>query len=246
MSPEGFRQDRHPVLVTLAGPHRDLAVVEVDILDAQAQTFHLPHAGAVNEAGDQTVDAGGFIEQPAHFRSAQHHGQSLWLLSPNHIIKPVKLVIEHLLVEGQDGRKRLVLCGGCHLSCHCKVRQEGRNLLLTHLVRMALVVEQDETADPLYIGLLGSQALMPDPNGFPDAVEQPRLIHSASLQTLKFRLGNIIWTYPHDYYPKHRDADRLNKLYMNRIGTIGPDLSCIHTKWLLDLLDDQILIRERT
>ena len=101
-------------------------------------------------------------------------------------------MIEYLLVEKQDGRKRLVLRGSGYLFRHCKVRKEGSNLLLTHIIRMPFVVKQDETADSLYIGLLGSQAVMSDPNSFPDAIKQTRLFHSAFLQTLKFRLGDII------------------------------------------------------
>jgi len=101
-------------------------------------------------------------------------------------------MIEHLLVEEQDGRQCLVPRGSGHPFGHRKIRQECRYLFLAHLVRMALVVKQDVTADPLDIGLLGSQAVMPDSNGFPDAVKQTRLFHIASLQTLKFRLGSII------------------------------------------------------
>jgi hypothetical protein len=57
---------------------------------------------------------------------------------------------------------------------------------------MALVVKQHKPANPLYISLLGPQAVVPDPNLLSDTVEQAWLFHNASLPGLHFILCKLL------------------------------------------------------
>jgi hypothetical protein len=57
MLDQGVRHNGNPVLVPLAGMHDDLPVVEIHVLDTQAQIFHFPHTGATEHVCDQSVDA---------------------------------------------------------------------------------------------------------------------------------------------------------------------------------------------
>jgi hypothetical protein len=68
---------RHPVLATLAIANDDLAALELDVLDPQAQAFHEPHARAVEEGGDKPLHACHLLEERSHFAGRQHDRELL-------------------------------------------------------------------------------------------------------------------------------------------------------------------------
>ena len=53
-----------------------------------------------------------------------------------------------------------------------KKGQESLDLRRCQIARMALPVEQDETLDPIDVGLLGAQTIMLEANPVADAIEQ--------------------------------------------------------------------------
>src|SRR5690606_12930685 len=56
-------------------------------------------------------------------------------------------------------------------------RQSGKKRLhlpRAQLLRMALAIGQDETPDPAGIGLLGTDAVMPEADPLPDLIKQSR------------------------------------------------------------------------
>ena len=55
---------------------------------------------------------------------------------------------------------------------HCQVRKERRDLALTHFLRMALGVEEDEALDPMHVSLLGADAQMAHPDGLSHALQE--------------------------------------------------------------------------
>src|SRR3989454_9494640 len=63
---EVFGQHRDTVLPALAVPHDDLAIREIDVLDAQRQAFNLPQPRAVQEGGHQSRAALPLLEQPPY------------------------------------------------------------------------------------------------------------------------------------------------------------------------------------
>lgn len=56
------------------------------------------------------------------------------------------------------------------------MRQESCYLHTAHLRRVSLPVEHDETADPSYVCLLGTAAVVPHPDGLPHLIEQLGLV----------------------------------------------------------------------
>ena len=56
---------------------------------------------------------------------------------------------------------------------HGKRRQEGRDLSGAHLGGVPLAVEEDESPDPVDVGLLGSPTVVPGADGLADPVEKP-------------------------------------------------------------------------
>jgi len=49
--------------------------------------------------------------------------------------------------------------GSGDISIHCKMREEGTDLLLAHFARMAFAVKKNEAADPVDISLFGADAV---------------------------------------------------------------------------------------
>ena len=55
---------------------------------------------------------------------------------------------------------------------HGQVGEKGLNFGAAHLTWVPLVVEQDETFDPVYVGLLCVNGIMLEPQNIPNLVEQ--------------------------------------------------------------------------
>lgn len=71
----------------------------------------------------------------------------------------LKFAIEDMLVKKKKCTKGLVLSGGCHVEVKIEVAQKGGDLFFAHLLRVTLIVEENEAADPVDIGLFGANAV---------------------------------------------------------------------------------------
>ncbi|HEU4681738.1 MAG TPA: hypothetical protein VFS51_08335 [Gemmatimonadales bacterium] len=70
-------------------------------------------------------------------------------------IEVADLPAEHMAVKEEQGTERLRLRRGADPPCRRQVRQEAVDLRLGHLQRMAFLVKEDVTADPVNVGALG-------------------------------------------------------------------------------------------
>ena len=68
----------------------------------------------------------------------------------------------YVLILG--GNRNILLCG--------EMREECDNLLLAHLTRVALAMEQNEAPNPVQISLLGTQTIAPRPHKSAELIEQ--------------------------------------------------------------------------
>ena len=64
----------HAILGALAVPHKDGAMIEVEILDPQADTLQKPQPGPILETADQPVDALQPAQDAPDLDCSQHHG----------------------------------------------------------------------------------------------------------------------------------------------------------------------------
>ncbi len=76
-------QHRDAVLSSFTPADGDLAVVEVQVLHAQAQGFREAEAGAVEQARHETWDAFHVLKDAYHLRARKHQRQALWLFCSN-------------------------------------------------------------------------------------------------------------------------------------------------------------------
>src|SRR6266700_2402909 len=169
---ELFRQQRHPVFLSLALAHQDLAVVEIHILDAQPKALEVAQSRTVEQAGHQQSRAAQLGKQPLHLLHRKHRRQAHRTFRPRHAVEPAQTAPEHLLVEKQQRGERLPL-GGCRdAAFRRQVRQEGGRLGFAKLGRVPLAVEINIALDPMNIGLLRAAAVIQAPDRGPYLVEQ--------------------------------------------------------------------------
>lgn len=156
-----FGQYRDAILIALAFANHDFAPGKFNILHAQAQRLHQPHARAIQKLGNQICGSIHMHEQGAHFGRRQHHRQAPRPLGLNRLIQPGQVDLQHLFVQIQQRRLGVVLRGGLHLPVYRQMAQEGLYLRRAHVLRVALAIEQDEAAHPVHVGLLGTDAVVP-------------------------------------------------------------------------------------
>lgn len=73
---QALGQHQCPILGTLALPHDDRAVIEIQILDPQLQALADPHACSIKKLGEQTMLAFQKTEDANHLIRGQHDRQT--------------------------------------------------------------------------------------------------------------------------------------------------------------------------
>jgi len=58
------------------------------------------------------------------------------------------------------------------MAINCKVAEKSGNLFFAHLLRVTLIVEEDETANPIDVSLFGANAAAFDAQVPADAIEE--------------------------------------------------------------------------
>jgi hypothetical protein len=101
----GFQQvggETMAVFFPLAVADENLAAGEVYVLDAQAHTFHQPHACAIEQLRHQLVQAGHLVEDLPHFLAGEDDGEALRLFGVDGF-DGTEVLMEHFAVEEEQG-----------------------------------------------------------------------------------------------------------------------------------------------
>ena len=173
---EGFRQQGDAIFVALAAAHEDVVIGEIDVLDAKAEGFGEAQPTAVEQLGHQP---GGAVEeghQAAYFFLREDGGQALGALGEGEVQGWGEFPLEDVAVEEEKGAEGLVLGRSGDVLVGGEVGEEGFNFRCAHLSRVAFVVEEDEPADPLDVGLFGAVGVVACAEGGAYAIEQLRLL----------------------------------------------------------------------
>ena len=155
-----FGKHRYAVLRPLAVANQDLPVGEVRVFHAQHQAFLQAQPRAVEQACHHPGDAIELREQFSHLGRGEHDRDPHRAFRPHQIVEPGQVALEHRLVEKEKSGERLVLRRGRDVALGRKPTEERRDLRGAHLGRMALVVMQDEVADPEPVGFLRAPAVV--------------------------------------------------------------------------------------
>jgi hypothetical protein len=133
-------QHRHSVLEAFALPDQDFQAREVYVLDTQPRAFHHPHPRTVDQPQHEAGGSARAVEDRTDFIDRQHDRTTLGRLGMLHAVEPRQFGAEHLAVEKQQGRLRLVLGGSRHLADDRQVREESLDLGAAQFPRVALAV----------------------------------------------------------------------------------------------------------
>jgi hypothetical protein len=110
--------------------------------------------------------------QSIYLVATEHYRQPPGLLGPLDSRQPGKFNAQHLLVEEQQGRQRLILRSRRGVTIAGEMAQKGRYFLSAHLPGMPFAVKEDESFDPAEIRLLGAEAVMLQPDARTHYIEQ--------------------------------------------------------------------------
>src|SRR5204862_2906921 len=113
---ERDRKHDDSVLRAFSLTHDHGATCEINILHPQTQAFHDPHPRPVEQLDKQlllTVQGGKYL---SHFLMSEYHRQTDAALRTSDFIHPRQVEAQHLLVEEQERRQRLLVGGNRALS----------------------------------------------------------------------------------------------------------------------------------
>ncbi len=152
---ERIRHGGDAILFAFAVAHGDGFVLEVQIFNAQADTFHKAQARAVQELRHQFVCAVETVEDVEHFLAGEDGGKSFGTFGAGEE-DGFDFLMEDFAVEKEDGAEGLVLSGGRDVPFGGEVDDVGADFVGAHLGGMFFMLEEDEAADPVEVGFFGA------------------------------------------------------------------------------------------
>lgn len=167
---ECFGQHGGPVVFAFAIAHDDLSESEVDVFDAQAQALHEAQPAAVEDLGHELGCAAHVFDDGACFGGGEDGGQGARFFGADDVGWEFDGLVEDVTVEEEDGAEGLVLCGGGDVLLGGEVGEEILNFCDAHLCGVAFVVVEDESFDPVFVGLFGAVGVVFEAQGVGDLV----------------------------------------------------------------------------
>ena len=167
----GEGQHREAIFIPFAFSHHDVVGAEVNIFHPQPETLQQPQTGPVQEVAHDPVNSLHRVQQRFHLMFPQHHREALWSFGANDVVYPARVEVKHVTVHEQDGVERLVLRGGTDTLVHGKRRQKLSDLCFSHLCRMTFSVKEHEPPNPVHLGVLRPQAVVPQADRCPYLLE---------------------------------------------------------------------------
>ena len=147
------------ILIAFAVADGDGFVLEVQIFNAEADTFHQAQAGAVQDLRHEFVCASELVEDADGLCAGEDGGQSFGTFGAGEE-DGFNFLMEDFAVEKEDGAEGLVLGGGGDVPFGGEVDDVGADLVGAHLGGMFFMMEKDEAAHPVEVGFLGAVGIV--------------------------------------------------------------------------------------
>ena len=106
--------------------HHDLMRREVDILHPQPGALEEPQSGAIEQHGHEPRRPVERLEHCADLFARENDRKALWPRGPHQVVEPGQLDVEHVAVQEQERRERLILRRRAHLALDRQGREEAR------------------------------------------------------------------------------------------------------------------------
>ena len=101
-------------------------------------------------------------QYPSDLAKTQHHRETLSPLRANHSVDVAQRPIENVLEKKDERVKCLILRRRRHPALERQVTQELTDLTLAKLLRMPFSMKENESLDPMDVGLLCPVAVVAD------------------------------------------------------------------------------------
>src|SRR6266571_1305628 len=108
-----------------------------------------------------------------NLRPREDHGEPRRAPGANDALEPWQLPAQHLVVEEEQGRQRLVLGRGADPALRGEAGEKIADLTFSHVGGVSLAVVQDESSDPSDVRLFGPGAEVPAAELLTDSIEKP-------------------------------------------------------------------------
>lgn len=152
-------QGSDAVLFALAIAHGNGPVVEIHILDAQADTFHETQTRTIEKLSHEFVRTVKLVYHSQGFGMGEDRGETFGAFGIGQDDR-VDVLVKDFAIEEENCAERLVLGGSRHPALGGEVCKEGMNFGRFHVFGMAPVVEEDEAASPINICLFGTEGVV--------------------------------------------------------------------------------------
>src|SRR6185437_1702568 len=159
-------------LFSLAFTDGDFVPLPVEILDAEAEPFKQTQARSIKEMADESGRAFEFVEDGTDFGLGEDNRKALRAVGANDAVDAVERAFQDVLVQEEQGAEGLVLRGRGNVAIDREIGEEFVDFRFGHLLRMAFVVEEDETPGPVVIGVFGANGVVANAAGVAEAVEE--------------------------------------------------------------------------
>ena len=172
---ERFRENGDAVLFALAIADEDLLVTKVDVLHPEANTVHQAQAGAIEQIGHEPVGAGHLGQDGLDFVAGEDDGQADGAFGAFDVIDPAEGMLQHSVIQKQQCAEGLILSGSGDLAVDGEMGQESADIIFPEFIRVLFAMEKDKAANPLEVGFLGADGIMPVTANVANLVQEFRL-----------------------------------------------------------------------
>src|SRR5439155_482315 len=176
MARQPARQHCHAVLRAFAIADYDSAVAKTNILHPQAQTFQKSQSAPIKQTSHKPIGPMETSENLVHLVASKYDRQTRRCFRAFDTLEPSDLLVEHFFIEEKERAKRLVLRRSRHPTFPGQISEKLRHFRFRHLARMPFAMVQNESANPIRISLLRTQAVMLATNDIAHLIEQFGLV----------------------------------------------------------------------
>jgi hypothetical protein len=163
--PHARRKQRGSVVLPLAATHRDLAALEVHVLDPDGEALEEAKAAAIEDLADEPERGLQVVEEGKDLAPREDGGEVMRAASTSEADELGHLQAKDAAIEEDERAKGLVLGGRGDATLHGEVVEERGGLDGSHVPGVASTVEHDKGADPLEVRLLRARRVMKAADG---------------------------------------------------------------------------------
>ena len=168
---DGFGKRDDAILFPFAIADGNGLVFEINVLDAQADTFHQTQARAIEQLCHKFVGAVEMGEDAQDLVAGEDGGEAFGSFGTGKE-DGLDIFVQDVAVEEEDGAEGLILGGSGDVFLLGEVGEESLDFWSAHFEGVTFVMEEDEAFDPVDVGFFGAIGIMFEAQGFADLVEK--------------------------------------------------------------------------